>query len=81
MLSFKNWGSWKTTLMGIATILIAVGTQLKNMFDNDPTTALNWEALTAGVAIGLGLIAARDNKVADESAGAAKPAAGSKMTA
>lgn len=62
--------SWKTTVAGIGAILVAWGTALTAMFDNDPTTVVDWGAVFAAVIAGIGLIAARDNDVTSEKAGA-----------
>lgn len=63
-------GSWKTTLAGIGAILTAVGAALAASFDADPTTVPDWGAIVAAVLAGVGLIAARDNRVTSEQAGA-----------
>jgi hypothetical protein len=63
-------GSWRTTVAGIAAIVVAVGTAVTALFDNDPVTIPDWGAVAAAVMAGLGLIAARDNRVSSERAGA-----------
>lgn len=63
--------SWRTTLMGILTLVGVVALQLKNVFDGDPTTGFDFEAIVAALA-GVGLLFARDNKVTSEEAGAKK---------
>ena len=60
--------SWKTTLSGVAVILGAVATAIKAGLAGDYATALG--ALATGVPAGVGLIAARDNSVSSEQAGA-----------
>ena len=62
--------SWKTTVMGVCAILVAVAGAVKMLVDNDPSTNPDWTAVCAAVAAGVGLIAARDNKVTSEDAGA-----------
>lgn len=57
--------SWKTTITGLAVLLIAVGTTAKALLDGDPTTNPDFNELLAALA-GLGLWAARDNKVTSE---------------
>ena len=59
----KN-SSWKTTGAGIAAILVAVGSVLTALTDNDPLTVPDWGALSAAVIAGVGLIFAKDNKKA-----------------
>ena len=59
----KN-SSWKTTGAGIAAILVAVGSVLTALTDNDPLTVPDWGALSAAVIAGVGRIFAKDNKKA-----------------
>jgi uncharacterized membrane protein YhiD involved in acid resistance len=61
--------SWKTSAAGIGAILIAVGSALSSMFDNNPATVADWGAVVAAVIAGIGLLAARDNGVSSEDAG------------
>lgn len=65
----KN-ASWKTTTAGIAAIVVALATAVGALFDADPTTLPDWGAVAAAVMAGIGLIAARDNNVTSEQAGA-----------
>jgi len=62
--------SWRTTTAGIAAIVVAVGTAVVALFDADPLTIPDWGAVAAAVMAGIGLLAARDNKVSSEQAGA-----------
>ena len=62
--------SWKTTVMGVCAILVAVAGAVKMLVDNDPATNPDWTAVCAAVAAGIGLIAARDNGKSSESVGA-----------
>jgi hypothetical protein len=62
--------SWRTTTAGIAAIVVAIGTAVGALFDADPLTLPDWGAVAAAVMAGLGLLAARDNKVSSEQAGA-----------
>lgn len=52
----------KTTLAGVGTIMVAVGSALKAIFDGDPTTNVDMGATIAAITAGVGLIAARDAK-------------------
>ena len=54
-------GSWKTTGAGISAILIAVGSAISALTDNDPATVVDVGALSAALIAGIGLIFARDN--------------------
>lgn len=62
--------SWKTTACGIGAILTALGSILTAYFDGDPTTVPDYAALVAALIAGIGLLAARDNNVSSEDAGA-----------
>jgi len=62
--------SWKTTVAGIAAIVTALASAVGALFDSDPTTLPDWGAVAAAVMAGIGLIAARDNDVSSEKAGA-----------
>lgn len=62
--------SWKTTAAGIAAIVAALATAVAALFDADPTTLPDWGAVAAAILAGIGLIAARDNNVTSEKAGA-----------
>lgn len=54
-------------------MLVAIGSAVTAMFDNDPVTQPEWSAVIAACMAGFGLIFARDNKVSSESAGASAP--------
>jgi hypothetical protein len=60
-------GSWKTTGAGIGAILIAVGSAIAALTDNDPATTIDIGALSAALVAGLGLIFARDNDKSSKS--------------
>jgi len=57
--------NWKTTSAGIAAILVAVGSALKALTDNDPTTVPDIGACIAAIMAGVGLILAKDASRAD----------------
>jgi len=60
-MKFFETTSWKTTGAGLSAILIAVGSAIKALTDNDPTTTIDVGALAAALMAGIGLIFARDN--------------------
>ena len=62
--------SWKTTVLGVCAIIVAVCTAAIALLDGDPETAVNIELVIAEIVAGLGLIAARDNDKTSEDAGA-----------
>lgn len=62
--------SWRTTALGVITILSAVLGACKASIDGDPTTNVDFQILVAAITAGWGLIVARDNQVSSENAGA-----------
>lgn len=62
--------SWRTTVGGIGTILVAIGSALQALFDGNPNTNPDWTVTIAAITTGFGLIFARDNKVSSEAVGA-----------
>lgn len=62
--------SWRTTTLGIITILGALMGVVKCLIDNDPSTNPDWQTAIAAMTAGWGLIVARDNSVTSEAAGA-----------
>ena len=61
--------SWKTTLLGVGTMLAVVGAALKAAFDGDPATVVEYGPLAAGLTAGIGLVFARDNDRSSEDVG------------
>ena len=62
--------SWRTTLFGIVTGLCLILPQVAAVLDTDPLTTFHLDLFLAGLsAMGIG-VAARDNKVTSEQAGA-----------
>lgn len=59
--------SWRTTMAGIGSIAVAVGSALTAIGEGQP---VEWGAVIAAVIAGIGLISARDNRVTSEQAGA-----------
>jgi hypothetical protein len=58
-----NMKSWRTTVLGIVTILTAVAGVVQALVDNDPTTNPDMTVAVAAVVSGIGLIFAKDAKV------------------
>jgi len=69
LLKYIEMKSWKTTVTGIAVLTGAIASALIALLDGDPLTVVDFDAILAALA-GLGLLAARDNKVTSEQAGA-----------
>lgn len=72
-------GSWKTSLMGYATIVLVLATGLYNLLDGNPATVIDFQAIiNAFAAVGIlippaiGLIFSRDKDVSTEEQKAAK---------
>ena len=61
--------NWRTTLLGLCTILAAVGAAGKALLDGDPGTTVDMPILLAQVTAGVGLLLARDAKVTSKSLG------------
>jgi hypothetical protein len=68
-MDFFKHNSWKTSGAGIAAILVAVGSAITAVTDNDPTTSIDVGALIAALMAGIGLIFARDNNKSSEDIG------------
>ncbi len=61
--------SWRTSAAGIGAILVAIGSAVTAITDNDPMTIPDWGAVVAAVIAGVGLIFARDAKVSSQQEG------------
>lgn len=55
--------SWKTTVTGILTILVALGGAAMSLLDADPLTNPDFAAIIAAITAGVGLITAKDSGV------------------
>lgn len=64
--------SWRTTVVGICVILVAIATAIKAALDGDSATVADWGAAVAEALAGLGMIFARDNDKSSEEVGATK---------
>lgn len=65
--------SWRTTLSGILTILVAgIKMVALPLLDDNPATVADWGGFIALLMPAIGLLVARDNKVSSEAAGALK---------
>jgi len=61
--------SWRTSAAGVGAILVAIGSAVTAITDNDPMTIPDWGAVIAAVIAGVGLIFARDAKVSSQQEG------------
>jgi len=55
--------SWKTSLLGICTILGAVASAAVAYFDGNPNTNPDWPTVGAAITAGWGLMHAKDANV------------------
>ena len=55
--------SWRTTTLGIITIITAITGVVQSIIDNDPATNPDLTVAIAAVISGIGLIMAKDAKV------------------
>jgi hypothetical protein len=63
-------GSWRTTAAGLLGALALAAPQIAHAIDADPLTVCDWSIVLGALIVGLGLGAARDNRVSSEQAGA-----------
>ena len=70
MSEFLAGKSWKTSVSGLAAILVAVGAALTALSDGKPETSVDFPSLFAACIAGVGLLFARDNNRTSESVGA-----------
>jgi len=61
--------SWRTSAAGLGAILVAIGSAVTALTDNDPLTIPDWGAVVAAVIAGIGLLFARDAKVSSQQEG------------
>jgi hypothetical protein len=61
--------SWRTTTTGILAIVVAIAGAVKAELDGDVTTTADWGSVAAAIIAGIGLIAARDNRVSSQDVG------------
>lgn len=54
--------SWRTTTLGITTVIMAIAGAIQALLDNDPATNPDIAVAVAAVLSGLGLVFARDAK-------------------
>lgn len=62
------FASYRTTIVGIAVLLMASGQFLKALFDGDPATVPDLDAFLIALG-GVGFLVARDNKTSSQDAG------------
>lgn len=60
----KPTTSWRTTTLGITTVIMAIAGAIQALLDNDPATNPDLPVAVAAILSGLGLIFARDAKAA-----------------
>lgn len=57
-----NTKSWRTTTLGITTVIMAIAGAVQALLDNDPATNPDLAVAVAAVLSGIGLVFARDAK-------------------
>ena len=62
--------SWKTTVLGIASALVAIGNAAIAYLDGDPATTVDMGVTIAAIMAALGCFFARDNDKSSEDVGA-----------
>lgn len=58
----KPTTNWRTTTLGITTVIMAIAGAIQALLDNDPATNPDIAVAVAAVLSGLGLVFARDAK-------------------
>lgn len=66
--------NWKTTILGVISIVSAVSLAAKALLDGDPATNPDWGATWTAIVAGFGLIVARDFNVSGGGAPVPPPA-------
>ncbi len=61
--------SWKTTMLGVATLVVTLGSAAVALLDGNPETGIEIESLIVQVTAAIGLICARDNNKSSEAVG------------
>lgn len=61
--------SWRSTSIGILTLIGAIAMAVVSLLDNDPSTTINTEVILSAL-VGIGFLSTRDDKVSSEKAGA-----------
>lgn len=62
--------SWRTTVLGVISILVALLEAVRDLVDLDTATNPDWNLVFLAIATGIGLIWARDNDKSSETVGA-----------
>lgn len=52
--------AWKTTILGICTLMVAIGSAGVALLDGNAATSPDWTTVSAAVTAGIGLVLARD---------------------
>ena len=65
----RSLTSWRTTLAGICTAVIAIADGIMKLVDADPMTKPDWALIIAAVTAAIGLIFARDVAVTSKQLG------------
>lgn len=73
ILAGRLGASWRTGIVGVGMIVMALGQAAIAICDDNPETKFSWEVTSLAVGAGVTAMLARDNRVSSTMVEAAKP--------